>query len=50
MLTTIAAILGALCFIGGLLNIICNIKDFKEIGKGILTILAALIILSLCFG
>ncbi len=50
MLTVIAAVLGVLFFIGGLLNIICNIKSFEEIGKGLLTIFGALVILSLCIG
>lgn len=50
MLTVIAAVLGVLFLIGGLLNIICNIKDIEEIGKGLLTIFGALVILSLCIG
>lgn len=50
MLTVLATILGVLIVIGGGLNIICNIKNIEEIGKGLLTILGGLVIISLCIG
>ena len=50
MLTFIATVFGFFLLIGGALNVLCNLKSFEEILKGIGTIFGGLIVLLLCMG
>ena len=50
MLTFIATVFGIFFLIGGALNVLCNLKSFEEILKGIGTIFGGLIVLLLCMG
>ncbi len=50
MFTVLATLFGILLIVGGIANILGNLKEFKEIMKGIGTVLVGFIVLALCMG